>query len=97
MIPATFRVLPSFPLNPSGKTDLLALTRMAEEGTEQHEALPDLARTFDEEANLTVNQSLQSDTHEWDVLINETGARTIGWKYSSSSLAASAAARSRAS
>ena len=64
MIPASFRVLTTFPLNPSGKTDLLALTRMAEQGTEEHEALPDLARTFDEEANLTVNQSLFWFTHQ---------------------------------
>jgi len=64
MVPANFRVMPSFPLGPSGKTDLLALTRMAEEGTEEHEALPDLARTFDEQANLTVNQSLFWFTHQ---------------------------------
>jgi non-ribosomal peptide synthetase component F len=64
MLPAKFHVMPSFPLGPSGKTDLLALTHMAEEGSEEHEALPDLARAFDEQGNLTVNQSLFWFTHK---------------------------------
>lgn len=29
--------------------------------------------------NLKVRESLQPDPYAWDVLINETGARTIGW------------------